>query len=88
MQIHYLFQKYTEAPKVLRDNCNFIILFNGIDGDAIRTIHNVWCSGDIPLEKFKTWFTQSTSEPYSFVVIDLANKKKYRKNVDKVLTKL
>lgn len=80
----YLFQKYTEVPKVIRDNCNFIILFNGIDGEAIRTIHRAWCT-DVSLQDFQTWFSESTSKPYSFVVIDLSNrKKKYRMGFDKV----
>ena len=83
----YLFQKYTEVPKVLRDNCNFIILFNGVDGDALRTIHRVWCSGDLILKEFKTWFSESTCQPHSFVVIDLTEKKKkYRKGFDKLCT--
>ena len=87
VDVLYLFQKYTEVPKLLRDNCNFIILFNGIDGDAIRQIHRVWCTGDMSLENFQKWFSQSTSEPYSFIVIDLTDRKtKFRQSFDKVLT--
>ena len=67
----YLTQKYTEVPKVLRDNVNMILLFDGVDGDAVQRVHKAWCSGDMSLDEFRR-FSMAADEPFSFTVISLA----------------
>ena len=69
----YLTQKYTEVPKVLRDNFNMILLFDGVDGDAVQRIHKAWCSGDMILDEFRR-FSAAADEPFSFTVISLTER--------------
>ena len=69
----YLTQKYTEVPKVLRDNINMILLFNGVDGDAVQRVHKAWCSGDMSLDEFRL-FSAAADELYSFTVISLTER--------------
>lgn len=80
----YLTQKYTQIPKVIRDNANFLILFNGIDRHGLRTIFQTWC-GDININEFFDFFRKAAEDPYSFAVIDLTSATKngrYRKQFD------
>ena len=84
----YLTQKYTEVPKVLRDNVNMILLFDGVDGDAIQRVHKAWCSGDMSLDEFRR-FSTAADEPFSFTVILLAERLfdgKYRQRFEKFYT--
>lgn len=67
----YLFQKYTAVPKVVRDNANLLLLFHGVDGDAVRRVHSVWCSADMDLNEFSDFFRRGSEEPYSHTTIDL-----------------
>lgn len=81
----YLLQKYTHVPKVIRDNANLFFLFHGIDGDALRKIHQVWCASDMNFEEFKDFFRQSTQNMFDFAVIDLTERPfsgKYRKSFE------
>ena len=84
----YLTQKYTEVPKVLRDNINMILLFDGVDGDAIQCVHRAWCSGDMSLDEFRR-FSTAADEPFSFTVISLAERPfdgKYRQRFETFYT--
>ncbi len=84
----YLTQKYTEVPKVLRDNINMILLFDGVDGDAIQRVHKAWCSGDMSLDEFRR-FSTAADEPFSFTVISLAERPfdgKYRQRFENFYT--
>ena len=84
----YLTQKYTEVPKVLRDNVNMILLFDGVDGDAIQRVHKAWCSGDMNLDEFRR-FSTAADEPFSFTVISLAERPfdgKYRQRFENFYT--
>ena len=68
----YLTQKYTEVPKVLRDNVNMILLFNGVDGAAVQCVHKACCAGDMSLDEFRR-FSAAANEPFSFTVISLVD---------------
>ena len=84
----YLTQKYTEVPKVLRDNVNMILLFDGVDGDAVQRVHKAWCSGDMSLDEFRR-FSAAADEPFSFTVISLAERPfdgKYRQRFETFYT--
>ena len=84
----YLTQKYTEVPKVLRDNVNMILLFDGVDGDAVQRVHKAWCSGDTSLDEFRR-FSAAADEPFSFKVISLTELPfdgKYRQGFDTFYT--
>ena len=72
----FLAQKYTCVPKVVRENANLFLLFHNIDGYSIQCMHREHCAGDMKLDEFRKFANLST--PYSFVVIDLVNEKKYR----------
>ena len=81
----YLTQKYTQIPKVIRDNSNLLILFNGLDCHGIRGIHQTWCAGDMSLEEFFTFFREAAKETFSFAVIDLTSSVqdgRYRRGFD------
>ena len=72
--VAYLFQKYTEVPKVVRDNANFLILFNGIDDHGIRIIHQSRCAGDMPLAEFRRFYDMATSDDtHNFAVLDFTS---------------
>ena len=84
----YLTQKYTEVPKVLRDNVNMILLFDGVDSDAVLRVYKAWCSGDMSLDEFKR-FSAAANEPFSFTVISLAERPfdgKYRQRFETFYT--
>ena len=84
----YLTQKYTEVPKVLRDNVNMILLFDGVVGDAVQRIHKAWCSGDMSLDEFRR-FSAAADEPFSFTVISLTERPfdgKYRQGFETFYT--
>ena len=86
--ILYLTQKYTEVPKVLRDNVNMILLFDGVDGDAVQRVHKAWCSGDMSLDEFRH-FSAAADEPFSFTVISLTERPfdgKYRQGFETFYT--
>ena len=34
----YVTQRYTQIPKLIRDNCNIIAVFNGVDTHTLRNI--------------------------------------------------
>ena len=79
----YLTQKYTEVPKVLRDNVNMILLFDGV-----QRVHKAWCSGDMSLDEFRR-FSAAADEPFSFTVISLAERPfdgKYRQRFETFYT--
>ncbi len=34
----YVTQRYTQIPKVIRDNCNILVVFNGVDNYTLQNI--------------------------------------------------
>ena len=45
----------TQIPKVIRDNCNLLCVFNGVDTHTLRNIWTIWCS-DMDYNKFMNFF--------------------------------
>ena len=66
----YLTQRYTQIPKVVRDNCNMICVFNGVDTHTLRNIWQTWCT-DFDFIKFKNSFSGARLSPHGFVTINL-----------------
>jgi DNA polymerase III delta prime subunit len=66
----YVTQRYTQIPKVIRDNCNIIAVFNGVDTHTLRNIWQTWCS-DMEFKGFKNFFSHAQSVPHGFVTINL-----------------
>lgn len=83
INVFYLCQSYAHAPKQLvRDNLNFIILFNQDDLN-LKHIYSNHVNTDMSYAQFKDFCTSSWSEPFNFVVIDKdspMNKGRYRRN--------
>jgi len=48
----YVTQRYTQIPKVIRDNCNLLCMFNGVDTHTLRNIWQTWCA-DMYYNRFK-----------------------------------
>ena len=40
----YVAQRYTQIPKVIRDNCNLLCVFNGVDTHTLQNILQTWCA--------------------------------------------
>ncbi|KAL3884808.1 hypothetical protein ACJMK2_024909 [Sinanodonta woodiana] len=67
----YVTQRYTQIPKVIRDNCNILAVFNGVDTHTLRNIWQTWCGGDMDFNVFKNFFSHAQSVPHGFVTINL-----------------
>ena len=80
----YLTQRYTQIPKVIRNNCNFLCVFNGVDTHTLRNIHQTWCS-DMDYNKFKNYFSHAQSIPHGFITINLHDPVlRYRIGLDRI----
>ena len=81
----YVTQRYTQIPKVIRDNCNILAVFNGIDTHTLRNIHQTWCSGDMDINKFRNFFSRAQATPYGFITINLHDPRtRYRVGIDQI----
>ncbi len=38
----YVTQRYTQIPKVTRDNCDILVVFNGVDNYTLQNIYYTW----------------------------------------------
>ena len=54
----YVTQRYTQIPKIIRDNCNILAVLNGVDIHTIRNIWQTWCS-DMDFNKFRNFFSHA-----------------------------
>lgn len=85
----YLTQTFTKINKhLIRDNCNFIILFKQDDMNLkhVYSDYNIAC--DMTFEKFRDFCHACWREKYGFVTIDLdsdANVGRYRKGFNNFL---
>lgn len=85
----YLTQTFTKISKhLIRDNCNFIILFKQDEMNLkhVYNDYNITC--DMTFEKFRAFCHECWREKYGFIVIDLdseANKGRYRKGFNSFL---
>ena len=81
----YVTQRYTQIPKVIRDNCNILAVFNGVDTHTLRNIWQTWCGGDMEYNVFKNFFSHAQSTPHGFVTINLCDPRaRYRIGLDQI----
>ena len=78
----YLSQRFTNVPKVIRNNCHFYVIYNQRPKE-VNIIHQDLV-GDMDLKTFRKVFNICASQKYSFLVIDmtLPVELKYRKGFD------
>lgn len=68
----YLTQTYTKVSKhLIRDNCNFLILFRQDDMNLKHVFHDMSVACDMNFEKFRNFCLECWKEKYGFAVIDL-----------------
>jgi len=80
----YLTQRYTQIPKVIRDNCNILAVFNGVDTHTLRNIWQTWCC-DMDFNEFKNFFSHAQSVKHGFVTINLHDpRSRYRIGLDQI----
>ena len=80
----YVTQRYTQIPKVIRDNCNILAIFNGVDTHTLRNIWQTWCS-DMDYNQFRNFFSHAQSIPHGFVTIHLHDPRtRYRIGLDEI----
>ncbi len=80
----YVTQRYTQIPKVIRDNCNILAVFNGVDTHTLRNIWQTWCS-DMDFNGFKNYFSHAQSVPHGFITINLHDpRSRYRIGLDQI----
>ena len=80
----YVTQRYTQIPKVIRDNCNLLCVFNGVDTHTLRNIWTTWCS-DMDYNTFMNFFSHARSTPHGFVTINIHDPRtRYRIGLDRI----
>ena len=67
----YVTQRFTQIPKVIRDNCNILAVFSGVDTHTLRNLWQTWCAGDMDYNLFRNFFIHAQSIPHGFVTINL-----------------
>lgn len=85
IDVFYIGQSYSKIPKQLvRDNCNFIILFRQDDMN-LRHIYTDHVNTDMSFDKFRGLCAQAWKDNHGFLVIDKTrdiNKGRYRLKFD------
>ena len=80
----YLTQRYTQIPKVIRDNCNLLCVFNGVDTHTLRNIWQTWCS-DMDYNRFRNFFSGAQTNQHGFVTIAIHDPQtRYRIGLDRI----
>lgn len=86
----YLTQTYARVSKhLIRDNCNFLILFRQDDMNLRHVYNDMGVACDMNFEKFKQFCLECWREKYGFAVIDLdsdVNSGRYRKGFSSYLS--
>jgi hypothetical protein len=81
----YLCQSYYGVPRqLIRNNANLLIFFEQSKKDQ-RQIYDEFCSVDMPIKEFYSYFNDAVSKPYGFCMIDkdsLAHCGRYRVGCD------
>lgn len=79
----YLTQTYTRVSKhLIRDNCNFIILFRQDDMNLRHVYNDMGVACDMKFDAFREFCLECWKQKYGFIVIDLdsdVNNGRYRK---------
>lgn len=85
----YLTQTYTRVSKhLIRDNCNFLILFRQDDMNLKHAFNDMGVACDMKFDEFRKFCLECWKEKYGFVVIDLdsdVNYGRYRKGFSNFL---
>lgn len=85
----YLTQTYTRVSKhLIRDNCNFLILFRQDDMNLRHVYNDMSVACDMKFEDFRNFCLECWREKYGFAVIDLdsdVNRGRYRKGFSSYL---
>lgn len=85
----YLTQTYARVSKhMIRDNCNFVILFKQDDMNLRHVFNDMGVVCDMNFDQFKLFCLQCWKDRYGFVVIDLdsdVNSGRYRKGFENYL---
>lgn len=85
----YLTQTFTKVCKhLIRDNCNFAILFKQDEMNLKHVYNDFNIACDMSFDEFRKFCFECWREKYGFVVIDLdseANKGRYRKGFSSFL---
>lgn len=85
----YLTQTYTRVSKhLIRDNCNFLILFRQDDMNLRHVFNDMSVACDMKFEQFRQFCLECWRQKYGFAVIDLdsdVNRGRYRKGFSSYL---
>lgn len=85
----YLTQTYTKVSKhLIRDNCNFLILFRQDDMNLKHVYNDMGVACDMKFDQFRQFCLECWREKYGFAVIDLdsdVNRGRYRKGFSNYL---
>lgn len=83
LDVVYLVQSYTKLDKhLIRDNCNFVILFRQDDLNLKHVYNDFGVNADMKFDQFRELCLECWREPFGFVCISTeheANSGRYRK---------
>lgn len=89
IDVVYLVQSYTKLNKhLIRDNCNFVILFRQDDMNLKHVYNDFGVNADMNFTEFKQFCLNCWREPYGFACISLEHARdsgRYRKNFEQYL---
>lgn len=89
LDVAYIVQSYTKLDKhLIRDNCNFVILFRQDDLNLKHVYSDFGVNADMKFDEFRNLCLDCWREPFGFVCISLEhelNSGRYRKNFNQYL---
>lgn len=89
LDVIYLIQSYTKLNKhLIRDNCNFVILFRQDDLNLKHVYNDFGVNADMKFEEFRELCYDCWREPFGFLCISLEHELssgRFRKNFDQYL---
>lgn len=89
LDVVYIVQTYTKLSKhLIRDNCNFVILFRTDDLNLKHVYNDFSVNADMTFDEFRKLCLEAWCEPFGFVCISLEheiNNGRYRKNFNQYL---
>lgn len=92
LDVVYIVQTYTKLDKhLIRDNCNFVILFKQDDLNLRHVYQDFSVNADMKFEQFREICNECWREPFGFMCISLeheVNAGRYRKNFNEYLQQL
>lgn len=89
LDVFYLTQTYTKVGKhLIRDNCNFLILFKQDEMNMKHVFNDMGVSSDLNFKDFQQLCRECWKDKYGFVIIDLdsnVNSGRYRRGFSEYL---